>query len=183
MSVIGSNYAFVPWGGTKTGNESNFKNGADKNILGKDDFLKLMITQLKYQNPLEPVNDKEFIAQMATFSELEQMKNLNTSFEKMSSQISFYLEWQKTSFAIGRKVAYLDGENAGNEQLKIGIIDSVFIKDGKPYYNIGGKLIAFEKVVEYGKLENETLSALEEISSKLADIKEARDAGEGEANG
>lgn len=183
MPVIGSNYAFVPWSGAKNQNESNLKNGTDKNILGKDDFLKLMITQLRYQNPLEPVNDREFIAQMATFSELEQMKNLNTGLEKLSSQIFSYLEWQKTSFAIGRKVAYLDGENTGNEQLKIGVIDSVFIQDGKPYYNIGGKLITSEKVVEYGRIENETLAVLEEIPGNLAEGKERGETGEGEING
>ena len=51
--------------------------------LGKDEFLKLLITQLTHQDPTEPMDDREFIAQMAQFSTLEQMTNLSTEFERL----------------------------------------------------------------------------------------------------
>src|SRR5690554_352678 len=48
--------------------------------MGKDAFLQLLVNQLRHQDPLSPVDDKEFLAQMAQFSSLEQMQNLNQSF-------------------------------------------------------------------------------------------------------
>lgn len=54
--------------------------------LGKDDFLKLLMTQLQNQDPSNPMQDTEFIAQMAQFSSLEQMTNMNSTLERFISQ-------------------------------------------------------------------------------------------------
>lgn len=68
----------------QTNNEFNQALSKQKgSALDKDSFMLLLVTQFKYQDPLNPMDDKEFISQMAQFSSLEQMMNLNTSMDNM----------------------------------------------------------------------------------------------------
>ena len=93
-----------------TFNKSLVQNGRrTSQTLGKDDFLKLLITQLSNQDPTSPMEDTEFIAQMAQFSSLEQMTNMNANFEKMNTMLSS----NQAVGTIGKTVAIDTGDGSG----------------------------------------------------------------------
>lgn len=84
--------------------------------LGKDDFLQLLITQLQHQDPTKPMDDKQFIAQMAQFSSLEQMTNLGQEFAKISGMVSR----GNALNLLGKQVEILDGQ-----QRVSGVVEAV----------------------------------------------------------
>ena len=81
--------------------------------LGRDEFLKILITQLSYQDPTSPMEDKEFIAQMAQFSSLEQMTAMAKDFSKLTSM----LMGNEASSALGKNVEILEGEQTVQGQV------------------------------------------------------------------
>jgi len=74
--------------------------------LGRDDFLRLLITQLSHQDPMNPMEDREFIAQMAQFSTLEQMTNMATDFARLTMMFTA----SEASSSLGRNVEIADGD-------------------------------------------------------------------------
>ncbi len=77
--------------------------------MGRDQFLHILLTQLANQNPLDPMQDKEFIAQMAQFSSVESMQALNDSFDAVNENVA----------AIKLTVDGLQNSQISNEQLAL----------------------------------------------------------------
>ncbi|NLY76958.1 MAG: flagellar hook capping protein [Tissierellia bacterium] len=78
------------------------KNSADSKSspLDKDAFLKLLVTQLQYQDPLSPMEDTEFIAQLAQFSSLEQVQNLNENIKTIGVEMLDSIETLKLGLSV-----------------------------------------------------------------------------------
>ncbi len=86
--------------------------------LGKDGFLKILMTQLQNQDPTNPMKDQEFVSQMASFSSLEQMMNMTNSIDSLvqNQTVSPIL---KNSHMIGKEVSYQAYDEETGEKLGI----------------------------------------------------------------
>lgn len=78
----------------------------DMEDLDKDAFFKLLTTQLSYQDPMEPMDNTEFVSQMAQFSSLEQMENMNSTMDQFLKTQSL----AETAGLIGKAVETVDSE-------------------------------------------------------------------------
>ena len=104
--------------------------------LGKDDFLKLLITQLSNQDPTSPMEDTQFISQMAQFSSLEQMTNMSTSFSKMAD----FLNSQEAAGTLGKTVEL----DIGDATVQ-GIVEGA-TRGGNPQIMVNGMYYSMDKI-------------------------------------
>ena len=110
---------------TTTTNSTSAATQATNDTLGKDAFLKLLIAELSNQDPLNPMEDREFISQMATFSSLEQMQNMNKTLETMAEANKF----SAVSY-VGKAVAFTKGEGEDAKQT-VAVVRAVWFDNGK----------------------------------------------------
>ncbi len=137
---------------------SEAKNTAKSGDLDKEAFLQLLVTQMKYQDPLEPTDNTEYVSQLATFSELEQMTNLVAS-----------SDLTRASQLVGQYVTVKDvNENTLEEKIVGGKVDYVTVENGKGYLNIGENKYSIdnldsvvdEKYLNAYNLANEFMSSM-----------------------
>lgn len=110
------------------------------NTLNQDAFLKLLVAQLKYQDPMDPVKGAEFMAQTAQFSSVEKL-------EEMSSLTTEMVLMQRLSQAgglVGRTVAY----NDANGDTQSGVVSSATLNPSGPVLRVGDADVPLASVTE-----------------------------------
>ena len=114
---------------TTSTSSTSSSSSSSSSSLDKDAFLQLLVTQMKYQDPLEPTSNTEYVSQLATFSELEEMQNLVSSSDltRASSLVGQYVTVKVTN------------ETTGESTLTGGKVDYVAVENGKGYLNIDGE--------------------------------------------
>lgn len=118
----------------------NVKSFEEQSNLGKDAFLKILTTQLSNQDPSSPLEDKDFIAQMATFSSLEQLTNLNKAFEKFSSN-----QMSNMATTIGKEITWTP--NGATEPMT-GEVTGISTQNGSYFYIVGDDRVPVDAITE-----------------------------------
>jgi len=108
------------------------------------DYMKLLITQLKNQNPLEPLNNNEMASQLAQFSQLQQLETMNSSFAKVLATT----ELTYANSLIGKEISFISETETGNKENTSGIVEQVINDvDGEIILVVGKHTITLENVI------------------------------------
>jgi len=108
------------------------------------DYMRLLVTQMQNQNPLEPLDNKDMTAQLAQFSQLQQIEGLNTSFARVLESV----QRSYASSLIGKEVSFQTRATDGTVAVQNGEVEEVTIGgDGELLLTIGGEQVKLADVI------------------------------------
>lgn len=119
----------------ETASESSVKKTATSSGMDKDAFLQLLVAQMKYQDPLGPTSNTEYISQYATFSQVEQMQNMAAT-----------MELSRASSMVGKLVEVSTIDSNGETKTIQGTVEYVTYENNKAYVSIEGTLYSADDV-------------------------------------
>lgn len=120
----------------ETASESSVKKTTTSNGMDKDAFLQLLVAQMKYQDPLEPTSNTEYISQYATFSQVEQIQNMAAT-----------MELSRASSMVGKLVEVQSIDANGETKSIQGKVEYVSYENNKAFVSIDGSLYSADDVV------------------------------------
>ncbi|MCX5634587.1 MAG: flagellar hook capping protein [Planctomycetota bacterium] len=107
------------------------------------DYMKILVSQLQNQNPLEPMDNNEMATQLAMLSQLQQLESMNTNFSQVLSNV----EGSYANSLLGKNVAFLEQTDTGESVVKSGVVSQVYKQDGKNMLVIGDQVFGLDEVV------------------------------------
>lgn len=136
---------------------------SDNSSLDKEAFLQLLVAQMKYQDPLEPTSNTEYISQLATFSSLEEMQNLNST-----------METSQATNLVGKTVIMKVTSASGETTYVTGQVDYIVRENGNTYLSINDGLYSLDDldtVVDEDYLEaTNAATAFQYMVAKLPNV-------------
>lgn len=105
------------------------KKGTKNDTLDKTAFLNLLVAEMKYQDPLEPSSNTDYVAQLATFSQVESMQNMQLTYQQ-----------QQGANLTGKPVIMKTEDSSGDTGYVCGRVEYMVTEDSKVYLSINGSL-------------------------------------------
>ena len=107
------------------------------------DYMKLLITQLQNQNPLEPLNNNEMASQLAQFSSLQQLESMNSSF----AEVLAVANHTYANSLIGKEVSFLGETPEGTVDILRGVVEQVYKQNGENFLIVGDYVLGLEDII------------------------------------
>jgi len=129
-------------------NDGSYSDSIGGAQMGKEAFMKLLVQQLKNQDPMSPMDNDKFVAQLTQLSSLEGIQNLNENMvglAMLQQSNALMSQLSQSAALIGKEVTYIDMETG--EELT-GTVQSVKLEDGLMVLNIDGEDVPFSNVIE-----------------------------------
>ena len=120
--------------------------------VDKDLFLQILTTQLRNQDPTQPMEDREMIAQMAQFSTLEQISNLNQAFNQFID--SQQVDISRYSTMMNKEVTWTDDVTGKEES---GVVKGIIKKDDQFYYQVNDEEIPVGNIISAKEIASQSL--------------------------
>ncbi len=117
----------------QTESQNSLKKANSANGMDKEAFLQLLVAQMRYQDPLEPTSNTEYISQYAQFSQVEQLQNMSAS-----------MDLQRASQLVGKEVYIKTVDSKGDPKYIYGKVDYVVYENGKAFLSINESLYSIE---------------------------------------
>ncbi len=120
----------------------------------KDAFLQLLVAQMKYQDPLEPTDNSQYITQYATFSQVESLQNMAAN-----------MDLSRASSMVGQTVEISTTDDNGKQNVIKGVVDYVTYEAGKAFVSVNGESYS---VSDVARIIDESYDSATELADKFA---------------